>query len=110
MDKYSLIKWYTRLTGIFFVLVFISLVIDYINFVLQLGYEPSGVYNGPTASRIEDLDAWKDLFLGQLQESFRGADNQGRNALRRAIDHLDIGKKYVLEGKDWLTKELGLGS
>ena len=32
MDEYFLIKWYTRIIGIFFVLVSVSLFLDYISF------------------------------------------------------------------------------
>jgi len=77
-------------------------------FILKLGFQPSEIYLLPIPANVEGLNAWRDLYLDQIRRRFRGGDLQEKLILKNAIDLLDIGKKYVQEGKDWLIKELSL--
>jgi hypothetical protein len=78
---------------------------QYLLFVLALGWGPSEIYLGSSRGHVAGLDTWRDLFLGQLRDRFRG-DASKRTVLREAMEDLDQGKRYVSDGYDWLENEL----
>ena len=81
-----------------------STIKDYAVFILQLGWAPSEIYHHHVDT-IKGLEAWRDMFLKELKHFFAGfADRQW--VLRDAVQSLDQGKRYVMEGYDWLCAEL----
>lgn len=77
---------------------------NYVVFILQLGWAPSEIYYGHVDT-IKGLEAWRDIFLKELNHSFAGfADQQW--VLRDTVRSLDRGKRYVTDGYDWLCTEL----
>lgn len=70
-------------------------------FVLALHSQPSEL-NLP--NDLHGLEVWRDLFLGDLKDRFRGERRQ--TALSEAMKSLDQGKMFVSEGYEWLEKEL----
>ncbi len=72
--------------------------------LLQLGWAPSELYYGHVDT-IKGLDAWRDMFLKELKRFFAGFDDRQR-VLRAAVESLDQGKRYVMDGYDWLCAEL----
>lgn len=79
---------------------------DYVVFILQLGWAPSEIYHGHV-NTIKGLEAWQDLFLKELKRSFAGFADR-RKVLGAVVESLDQGKRYVIEGYDWLCAELKL--
>ena len=77
---------------------------QYLLFILELGWGPSEVGAGIENSTV-GLDAWRDLFLSELQRRFAG-DTSGKQVLRGTMDSLDQGKRYVFDGLDWLEGKL----
>jgi hypothetical protein len=74
--------------------------------MLQLGWEISEVYLGPIPSNVEDLSAWRDLFLAKLKSMLHQSDHVRWAALQEAVESLDQGKGYVFEGYEWLQNSL----
>jgi len=77
---------------------------QYLLFILELGWGPSEVGAGIENSTV-GLDAWRDLFLRELQHRFAG-DPSGKEVLKEALESLDEGKRYVSDGLDWLKEKL----
>jgi len=77
---------------------------DYLVFVLELGWSPSEIYYHHV-DRIEGLEVWRDLFVKELKDQFRGFP-RSQEMLRDAVQSLDQGKRYVFDGYDWLHREL----
>jgi hypothetical protein len=77
---------------------------QYLLFILELGWGPSEVGAGIENSTV-GLDAWRDLFLRELQHRFAG-DSSGKEVLKEALESLDEGKRYVSDGLDWLKEKL----
>ncbi|HEU5234474.1 MAG TPA: hypothetical protein VFU50_16560 [Terriglobales bacterium] len=78
---------------------------QYFLFVLALGWQPSEVYHGPIGA-VAGLEAWRDLFMDELERRFAGAYQHELDALRSAFDSLDRGKRFVFDGADWLQERL----
>jgi hypothetical protein len=79
---------------------------QYLLFVLALGWEPGEIYVGSMGRDVEGLDAWRDLFANELKRCFVSGKPQEQRAIRHAFDSLDMGKKFVFDGYDWLEKTL----
>jgi hypothetical protein len=79
---------------------------EYLKFVLALHGQPSEIYYGPVSNKVEGLNAWRDLFLGELRDLFGSSPSHEDTALREAFESLDHGKHFIFEGSDWLEKEL----
>jgi hypothetical protein len=77
---------------------------QYLIFILELGWGPSEVSPGIENSTV-GLDAWRDLFLRELQQRFSG-DSSGKEILKEAMESLDRGKRYVYDGLEWLEEKL----
>jgi hypothetical protein len=78
---------------------------QYLVFMLALGWEPGEIYSGSAGNDVQGLDVWRELFLVALQKRFAG-DRVRREVLKDAIGSLDLGKRYVYEGYDWLNEKL----
>lgn len=83
-----------------------SLIREYLNFVLKLGWAPSEVYHGPHGSGVEGLNTWRDLFATELRQRFVGDAGSRLDELRHAMQSLDRGKMYVFNGRNWLEQQL----
>ena len=83
-----------------------SLIREYLNFVLELGWEPSEVYYGPGGNGVNGLEAWRDLFTDELRQRFVGDSGPRLDALQSAMQSLDSGKMYVFHGSKWLEQKL----
>ncbi len=77
---------------------------DYLAFILELGWQPSEIYFGSTGN-VEGLDAWRDLFLVELQKRFTHGGPATMAALKEAAESLDKGKGYY-NGYAWLEKQI----
>jgi len=75
-------------------------------FILALGWGVSEICDTPGGGHVGGLDAWRDLFLSELQERFRPMDGRGGAALREAFESLDLGKLFVFHGHEWLGEKL----
>jgi hypothetical protein len=84
----------------------LSIIRQYLVFMLQLGWEISEVYLSPIPSNVEDLDAWRDLFLAKLRSMLHPSDHVRWYALQEAVESLDHGKRYVSGGYEWLQNSL----
>jgi hypothetical protein len=60
---------------------------------------------GEEQDKIDGLEVWRNAFLKELKRDFAGYTDR-RHALEDAVESLDQGKWYVLEGCDWLREEL----
>ncbi|MGA8153316.1 MAG: hypothetical protein WB952_20360 [Terriglobales bacterium] len=78
---------------------------QYLVFMLKLGWQASEIYFGPVGN-VEGLHVWRDLFLRELKARFWLSDPLRTAALRNAMNSLDHGKGYVIQGYTWLEKEL----
>jgi hypothetical protein len=76
----------------------------YLVFVLELGWAPSEIYH-QHADQIEGLEVWRNMFVKELKDQFRGFPHS-QDVLRDAARSLDQGKRYVFDGYDWLCAEL----
>jgi len=65
---------------------------------------PSEIYRGQV-DEIEGLDVWRDMFSKELTHWFRGYAD-ALEMLKGTVRSLDRGKRYVMEGHDWLCAEL----
>jgi hypothetical protein len=81
-----------------------NIIEQYLLFILALGWGPSEAGAGIENS-TEGLDAWRDLFVCELQHDFAG-NASGKQVLRETMDSLDQGKRYVSDGFDWLDVKL----
>ena len=75
-------------------------------FVLALGWGLSEICHMPGGDDVQGLDAWRDLFLSELQERFRPMDGRSGGALREAFQSLDLGKLFAFHGHEWLEEKL----
>lgn len=80
---------------------------NYLNFVLQVGFGPSEIL-GPQASQIS-LNDWRNIYVNQIKERFRGERANVTDILKNVIGGLDSGKQYVQQGRGWLLTEMDLG-
>ena len=78
---------------------------EYLLFILALKGQPREIYACPEGKDAEGLVAWRDLFLGELQQRIAG-NLREEEAIREAFESLDQGKMFVSEGYDWLEEEL----
>lgn len=77
--------------------------------LIDLHSEPSRIFHGAPPIGTPALDAWRDLFLGRLRERLQADANEVDAPLHDLLDHhLDLGRANVIEGRNWLMKELGL--
>jgi hypothetical protein len=81
-----------------------SIIVEYLAFMLALGWEPNEIIRGASV-RAKELHAWSDLFVNELKRRFLG-DSLRKRSLREAFDTLDRGKRFVFEGRSWLEKEM----
>lgn len=84
----------------------IGMIREYLDLVLQLHCQSSEILR--LSSRVVGLEPWRDLFLDEIRQRFGGSPSAEYHALERAFSGLDSGKTYVLNGRDWLGKELGI--
>jgi hypothetical protein len=77
---------------------------EYLVFVLKLGWQPSEIYFGPVGN-VQGLNVWRDLFLSELKARLVTSDSL-QPTLEEAMNSLDQGKSYVINGHTWLEKEL----
>jgi hypothetical protein len=78
---------------------------SYLLFMLALGWGPSEIYVGAGRGAVGGLDAWRDLFLRELNTRF-AADSARKGALADAFNSLDQGKRFVFDGSTWLKPQL----
>jgi hypothetical protein len=83
-----------------------GLIREYLKFILELGWEPSEVYHGPSGNGVQGLETWRDLFAEELRQRFVGDSGKRLDTLRQAMQSLDRGKMYVFNGYDWLEQKL----
>jgi hypothetical protein len=84
----------------------LSIIRQYLVFMLQLGWGISEVYLGPIPSNVEGLGIWRDFFLDKLKLMLHPSDRVRWDALQEAVESLDRGKRYVSEGYEWLQNSL----
>ncbi len=84
----------------------LSIIRQYLVFMLQLGWGISEVYLGPVPSNVEHLSAWRDLLLAKLKSMLHPSDHARWCALQEAVESLDQGKGYVSGGYEWLQNSL----
>jgi len=84
----------------------LSIIRQYLVFMLQLGWGISEVYLGPIPSNVVDLSAWRDFFLAKLKSMLHPSDHARWYALQEAVESLDKGKGYVSDGYEWLQDSL----
>jgi hypothetical protein len=84
----------------------LSIIRQYLVFMLQLGWGSGEVYQGPMPSNVEDLTSWRDLFLARLKSMIHQSDHVRWDALQEAVQSLDQGKSYVYDGYEWLQNSL----
>lgn len=84
----------------------IHLIEQYLLFVLALGWEPNEIYFGAGGDNVKELHVWRDLWLSELQARFVSANSRQREALKKALESLDHGKRFVFEGYTWLEQNL----
>lgn len=84
----------------------LSIIRQYLVFMLQLGWGITEVCLGPTPSNVEDLSVWRDLFLAKLKSMLHPSDLVRWHALQEAVESLDQGKGYVFHGYEWLQNSL----
>ena len=79
-----------------------------IYFLINVAFEPSRLFWGAPPVGSTNLDAWRDLYLGHLRDQLPGSRAQLAASLGGLLaNDLDIGRSNVIEGRDWLKKELG---
>jgi hypothetical protein len=83
-----------------------SIIRRYLMFMLQLRWGLSEIYPGPIPDDLNGLDTWRDFLLMKLKSMFHQSDHVRWSALMEAIESLDKGKGYVIDGYDWLTESL----
>jgi hypothetical protein len=83
-----------------------SAISQYLEFVLQLGWQPTDVFFKPFVE-TEPLCEWRDLFASELRRAFQYDLSGSRVILSEGINGLDGGKVYVMRGREWLRQELG---
>jgi hypothetical protein len=69
---------------------------EYLNQVLQFGYE-----HGTNEERM----TYATVTVGGLKQHMSAA--RVAELAREAFDSLDVGKRHVTEGREWLRGELG---
>lgn len=76
----------------------------YLLFILQLGWNPheAGVCLQYQPSPTTDL--WRDLFSDELKSPVL-IDPEEQATLKAAFHTLDLGKRYVREGRNWLMEQ-----
>jgi hypothetical protein len=79
---------------------------QYLMFVLALHGQPSEIYHCSVTGDVQGIQAWRDLFLGELRSRFGPSDPLQKGMLEDAFKHLDKGKSFVSQGSDWLEQEL----
>jgi hypothetical protein len=76
----------------------------YFRFMFALGWQTSEVlYVGQSVS---SLNAWRDIFLEELEDCVRSPKQQHFTALHRVFNTLDWGKPFISDGYDWLQTKL----
>jgi hypothetical protein len=73
-------------------------ILEYMNETLQFGFE-----HGRTAERT----AYAEVAAEEFERHMHNA--RLSQLTRDAFERLDLGKRYVYEGRDWLRDQLGLG-
>jgi hypothetical protein len=83
-----------------------NIIQQYLLFVLALNTEPHEILRYGQNIDAAVVCQWRDLYLGALTSRIVSARAVERDAIRHAFESLDMGKRYVYEGSDWLEDAL----
>jgi hypothetical protein len=73
----------------------------YFRFLFALGWEPSEILRG-AAQGVNSLNRWRDTMLKELEVHFPSPCKEPLNVIKRVLDSLDTGKRFISDGYDWL--------
>jgi hypothetical protein len=76
----------------------------YFRLLFALGWEPSEILHG-TAQGVNNLNLWRDYMLKELKSHFPSPHPEHLNVIKRVLNSLDTGKRFISDGYDWLRTQ-----